>query len=89
MFINPDYNHVYNDCDITHRTLQLKKRTHLAEWLEASPELINSAILMVAAASFYYGAGKTVGDLFDAYYLIKEYLGKGQSLPFYPPLLSY
>ncbi|KAG8982299.1 hypothetical protein FRB93_008174 [Tulasnella sp. JGI-2019a] len=38
---------------------------------------INSAILIVASAAFYYGiaGGMTVGDLFDAYQLIKDYMG--------------
>lgn len=46
---------------------------------------INSAILIVAAASFYYGIGGgdptkvVVGDLFDAYNLIKQYVSKGSS----------
>ncbi|KIO28562.1 hypothetical protein M407DRAFT_180434 [Tulasnella calospora MUT 4182] len=46
---------------------------------------INSAILIVAATSFYYrcdasGTGEGVGDLFDAYALIKEYIGKGMNI---------
>lgn len=39
---------------------------------------INSAILIVASASFYYGLKQTnVGDLYDAYHLIKQYMGSG------------
>lgn len=45
---------------------------------------INSAILIVAATSFYYrrdsSSEEGVGDLFDAYALIKEYVGKGADL---------
>ncbi|KAG8911754.1 hypothetical protein FRC01_005541, partial [Tulasnella sp. 417] len=47
---------------------------------------INSAILIVAATSFYYRrdgtAGEGAGDLFDAYALIKEYVGKGSAFLF-------
>ncbi|KIO18771.1 hypothetical protein M407DRAFT_83576, partial [Tulasnella calospora MUT 4182] len=48
---------------------------------------INSAILIVAATSFYYrrnasGTGEGAGDLFDAYALIKEYVGKGSAFLF-------
>ncbi|KAG8887880.1 hypothetical protein FRB99_004196, partial [Tulasnella sp. 403] len=46
---------------------------------------INSAILIVAAAAFYYGAGRgtvDVGDLFDAHALIKAYIGKGSAFLF-------
>jgi metal iron transporter len=46
--------------------------------------LINSAILITAASVFYYGNGRGtvpegVSDLFDAYDLIKEYIGPGES----------
>ncbi|KAG9012163.1 hypothetical protein FRB90_006834 [Tulasnella sp. 427] len=45
---------------------------------------INSAILIVAATSFYYrhNAGEGVGDLFAAYALIKEYVSKGSAFLF-------
>lgn len=46
--------------------------------------LINSSILILAAAVFYYGEGRSsnengVSDLFDAYDLVKQYLGQGGS----------
>lgn len=45
---------------------------------------INSSILILAAAVFYYGKGKStngdgVSDLFDAYDLVKQYIGPGAS----------
>jgi metal iron transporter len=45
--------------------------------------LINSSILILAAAVFYYGNGKAsapdgVSDLFDAYDLVKAYIGPGK-----------
>ena len=47
--------------------------------------VINSSILILAAAVFYYGEGRTgnengVSDLFDAYELVKQYLGQGERL---------
>lgn len=48
---------------------------------------INSSILIVAAAVFYYGEARSsnldgVSDLFDAYDLVKQYIGPGAfSLP--------
>lgn len=46
---------------------------------------INSSILILAAAVFYYGEGKSsnedgVSDLFDAYDLVKQYIGPGASI---------
>ncbi|ORY90855.1 natural resistance-associated macrophage protein-domain-containing protein [Leucosporidium creatinivorum] len=43
--------------------------------------IINSSILILAAAVFYYGEGRSsnengVSDLFDAYELVKQYLGQ-------------
>ncbi|KAG8851045.1 hypothetical protein FRB96_009527 [Tulasnella sp. 330] len=47
---------------------------------------INSAILIVASAAFYYGVAggtsRTVGDLFEAYHLIKEYMGGASAFLF-------
>jgi metal iron transporter len=47
--------------------------------------VVNSAILILAAAVFYYGEGRSsntegqgISDLFDAYALVKEYLGQGE-----------
>lgn len=50
--------------------------------------LINSSILILAAAVFYYGDGKStsgtgVSDLFDAFDLVKHYIGPGPSLFYY------
>lgn len=46
--------------------------------------VVNSCILILGAAVFYYGDGRAQGrdaggvsDLFDAYELVKEYLGQG------------
>lgn len=46
--------------------------------------VVNSCILILGAAVFYYGDGRAQGrdgggvsDLFDAYALVKEYLGQG------------
>lgn len=46
--------------------------------------VINSAILIVGAAVFYYGDGRTgtsdgVSDLFDAFELVKQYVGARKS----------
>lgn len=50
--------------------------------------VVNSAILILAAAVFYYGegrssntAGEGISDLFDAYALVKDYLGQGELSP--------
>lgn len=46
--------------------------------------VVNSAILILGAAVFYYGRTTTavqVSDLFDAYDLIKQYLGQGELRP--------
>lgn len=50
--------------------------------------VVNSAILILGAAVFYYGDGRSsnpdgggVSDLFDAYDLVKQYLGQGAYLP--------
>lgn len=47
--------------------------------------VVNSAILILAAAVFYYGEGKDsstrgegISDLFDAYALVRQYLGQGE-----------
>jgi metal iron transporter len=47
--------------------------------------VVNSAILILAAAVFYYGEGRSsntngegISDLFDAYALVKQYLGQGE-----------
>lgn len=47
--------------------------------------VVNSSILILAAAVFYYGEGRSsntsgdgISDLFDAYALVKEYLGQGR-----------
>ncbi|KAL8279243.1 hypothetical protein RQP46_008280 [Phenoliferia psychrophenolica] len=55
--------------------------------------LINSAILILAAAVFYYGDGKTTGgagvsDLFDAYDLVKDYVGPAFAYIFAIALLA-
>lgn len=48
--------------------------------------VINSAILILAAAVFYYGEASSstpeggITDLFDAYDLVKQYIGPGESL---------
>jgi hypothetical protein len=39
--------------------------------------IINSSILILAAAVFYNSTEGGVSDLFDAYELIKQYLGQG------------
>lgn len=55
---------------------------------------INSAILILAAAVFYYGAGKSsdptggVADLFDAFDLVKQYLGQASAYLFAIGLLA-
>jgi metal iron transporter len=58
--------------------------------------LINSSILILAAAVFYYGEGKSttsngVSDLFDAYDLVKAYIGPGMFSFFFSsiPLLVF
>ncbi|KAK4703241.1 metal iron transporter, partial [Phenoliferia sp. Uapishka_3] len=55
--------------------------------------LINSAILILAAAVFYYGEGKSssgdgISDLFDAYALIKAYVGPAFGYIFAVALLA-
>lgn len=59
--------------------------------------VVNSSILILAAAVFYYGDGRSsnpdgggISDLFDAYDLVKQYLGQGNFFldPFFP-LLSF
>ncbi|GAA5893389.1 hypothetical protein JCM5296_004863 [Sporobolomyces johnsonii] len=56
--------------------------------------LVNSAILILAAAVFYYGEGKAAGgpegitDLFDAFDLVREYLGQALAYLFAVALLA-
>ncbi|GAA5938924.1 hypothetical protein JCM1841_002609 [Sporobolomyces salmonicolor] len=56
--------------------------------------LVNSAILILAAAVFYYGEGKEAGgpegitDLFDAYDLVREYMGQALAYLFAVALLA-
>ncbi|GAA5880805.1 hypothetical protein JCM1840_003288 [Sporobolomyces johnsonii] len=56
--------------------------------------LVNSAILTLAAAVFYYGEGKEAGgpegitDLFDAFDLVREYLGQALAYLFAVALLA-
>ena len=57
--------------------------------------VVNSAILILGAAVFYYGDGRSsnpdgggVSDLFDAYDLVKQYLGQGASSPSFSLALS-
>ncbi|KAM0746809.1 Nramp-domain-containing protein [Meredithblackwellia eburnea MCA 4105] len=55
--------------------------------------MINSAILIVAAAVFYYGEGRSssgtgVSDLFDAYELVKVYVGQSFAYLFAIGLLA-
>ncbi|GAA6010866.1 hypothetical protein JCM11491_004573 [Sporobolomyces phaffii] len=56
--------------------------------------VVNSAILILAAAVFYYGegrssntAGEGISDLFDAYDLVKQYLGQALAYVFAVALL--
>lgn len=50
---------------------------------------INSAILIVAGAAFYYGSGsREVGDLYDAYDLLHDTLGKAYAVLFAIALLA-
>ncbi len=56
---------------------------------------INSAILIVAGAALYYGANggqendsQTPGDLYDAFDLLKQYVGEGSALIFAIALLA-
>lgn len=44
--------------------------------------LINSAILVVAAATFHKRDEKSVGDIEEAYNLLVEYVGKGSAIAF-------
>ncbi|KWU44700.1 natural resistance-associated macrophage protein [Rhodotorula sp. JG-1b] len=55
--------------------------------------VVNSAILILGAAVFYYGDGQSssrtgVSDLFDAYDLIKQYLGQALAYVFAVALLA-
>ncbi|GAA5955465.1 hypothetical protein JCM3765_006787 [Sporobolomyces pararoseus] len=57
--------------------------------------VVNSAILILAAAVFYYGEGRSsntdgegISDLFDAYALVKEYLGQALAYIFAIALLA-
>ncbi|GAA5984827.1 hypothetical protein JCM5350_004250 [Sporobolomyces pararoseus] len=57
--------------------------------------VVNSAILILAAAVFYYGegrssntAGEGISDLFDAYALVKQYLGQALAYIFAIALLA-
>lgn len=55
--------------------------------------LVNSAILILAGAVFYYGEGKTaapdgVSDLFDAFDLVERYIGRGFAILFAIGLLA-
>ncbi|GAA5924942.1 uncharacterized protein JCM15063_005773 [Sporobolomyces koalae] len=57
--------------------------------------VVNSAILILAAAVFYYGEGKSsstrgegISDLFDAYDLVKQYLGQALAYIFAIALLA-
>ncbi|GAA5844881.1 hypothetical protein JCM9279_000029 [Rhodotorula babjevae] len=57
--------------------------------------VVNSAILILGAAVFYYGDGKSsnpdgggVSDLFDAYDLVKQYLGQAFAYLFAVALLA-
>lgn len=48
---------------------------------------INSAILIVFAANFFYGAQTIVGDLFEAHSLLQQYLGSAAAVIFALALL--
>ncbi|KAI5478528.1 metal iron transporter [Pseudohyphozyma bogoriensis] len=55
--------------------------------------LINSSILILSAAVFYYGDGRSssgtgVSDLFDAYALVKDYIGQAFAYLFAVALLA-
>ncbi|GAA6012585.1 hypothetical protein JCM10207_009048 [Rhodosporidiobolus poonsookiae] len=55
--------------------------------------VVNSCILILGAAVFYYGEGRTdapdgISDLFDAYALVKEYLGQAFAYLFAVALLA-
>lgn len=56
--------------------------------------LIGTTVLILAAAVFYYGAGKSsdptggVADLFDAFDLVKQYLGQASAYLFAIGLLA-
>ncbi|GAA5828942.1 hypothetical protein JCM11251_004073, partial [Rhodosporidiobolus azoricus] len=55
--------------------------------------VVNSCILIMGASVFYYGPGRTgnpdgVSDLFDAYELVKEYLGQAFAYLFAVALLA-
>jgi metal iron transporter len=55
--------------------------------------LINSSILILAGAVFYYGDGKTsapdgISDLFDAFDLVEQYIGRAFALLFAIGLLA-
>lgn len=57
--------------------------------------VVNSAILILAAAVFYYGEGRSsntngegISDLFDAYALVKQYLGQALAYIFAIALLA-
>ncbi|GAA5901927.1 uncharacterized protein JCM6883_000442 [Sporobolomyces salmoneus] len=57
--------------------------------------VVNSAILILAAAVFYYGEGRSsstrgegISDLFDAYALVKQYLGQALAYIFAVALLA-
>lgn len=50
---------------------------------------VNSAILIVAAAAFFYGRGTTsLSDLYDAYFLLEDTLGKVYAVLFAIALLA-
>lgn len=80
------------DSDIPYRPTLACVRAHLghaqfdiAGSLLGFAVVINSAILIVSAAVFYYGDGAGVGqggvtDLFDAYELIRKVVGPGSSI---------
>ncbi|GAA6059625.1 hypothetical protein JCM10212_004128 [Sporobolomyces blumeae] len=57
--------------------------------------VVNSAILILAAAVFYYGTGKSsnpdgqgISDLFDAYDVVKQYIGQAFAYLFAIALLA-